>query len=145
MRRFVISRYTAVDRTTEGGANTSRTSYLIAVVAARAGSLADVERLGVAVDGDCLAADHARRVRGEEQAQVGDLGRLHEAGDRLSLEVLALDLQGRCPAGVRLPGDDVSHAVAVHGAWADRVGAHAVPTELDGERLGQADHRPLGG
>src|SRR4051794_12084899 len=112
---------------------------------ARRSQSGEVPGLGVAVDGDRLAGDHAGRVGRQEQAQVGDLGRLHPARDRLAADVLALDLlDGEATAG-GLAIDHAAHAVAVDRAGADRVHADVVGAELDGERLGQADHAPLGG
>ena len=60
--------------------------------AAERRALPEMEGLGVAVDGDRLAADHPSRVRREEDAHVGDLAGLHEPGDRLAFHVLALDV-----------------------------------------------------
>ena len=54
-------------------------------------SAADVEGLGMAVDGDGLAGNHPRCGGGEEEAHIGDLLRLHEALDRLGLDILSVN------------------------------------------------------
>src|SRR5689334_21216433 len=104
-----------------------------------------VPGLGVPVDRNRLPRDHAGGIGGEEQAEVGDLRRLHPARDRLAADVLPLDLLGGHAAPGRLALDDPAHALPVDRAGADRVHADVVRAELDRERLGQADHAPLGG
>ena len=56
----------------------------------------------MAVDGDRLAAHHPGGVRGEEEAQVGDLVGLHEARDRLALDILTLNGDPRAAASRRM-------------------------------------------
>ena len=87
--------------------------------------------------------DHPRRRRGEEQAEVGDLRRLDEPLDGLTLEVLALHHGGGHAAATGFGVDDGLHPLAGHRTRADGVAAHIVRSQLDGERLGEPDDRPL--
>ena len=99
----------------------------------------------MAVDGDCLASHHLGGRRGEEEAHIGDLFRLHKALDRLGLDIFLVDEIERDAAALGLGLCHVLHARAIDRARANCIGAHVVGAELDGEGFGKADHSPFRG
>src|SRR5688572_296450 len=110
----------------------------------RAASAALLRGLRVAVDRDRLTRDGAAVRAGQEDDQLGDVLRVHELLDRLVVQrELGLLLQ----AASGEPGarrEHVAHAFALDTARMDGIAGDAERTELERQRLGEADEAPLG-
>ena len=81
---------------------------------------------------------------GGKHGHVGNVARRGHAAQRGLVRVAARDVFQRQAARLRLGGNHIADARAVHGARQDGVHPDAVGAQLQRQRLGQADHRPLG-
>src|SRR5690348_5697357 len=99
--------------------------------------------LAVVVDRDHLARDRLRRWGCKKYRKLRDVLRVDHRLDRLHGHGLRTHLLDALAADLRAAREDALDAVAGDRARRDRIGANAEGAELDGQRLGEADHRPL--
>jgi len=110
----------------------------------RATASASGEHLGVAVDGYRLARNRAAAFACQKKHLIGDLARGHVGVDLRIGGRRCLDVGERFSQTLGVGLQHPPLAVTSDDPGQDRIDAHAVLAQFDGQRFRKADHAPLG-